>query len=245
MSTSFHIIIPARFQSTRFPGKLLQDLKGRTVIERVYQQALLAEAESVIIATDHESIASHARGFGAQVIMTQGHHQSGTDRIAEVVASGNYKPEDIIVNVQGDEPFISPSLIRQVAHGLTETKAPISTLCWPIDSLKTLNNPNVVKVVCSADQQALYFSRASIPAHREDNHSFANTFKHIGLYAYRAAFLLDYVTWPVCLLEQQESLEQLRALWNGVAIKVYEACEEPLQDINTHEDLIAAINYLG
>ncbi|KTD31656.1 3-deoxy-manno-octulosonate cytidylyltransferase [Legionella moravica] len=240
MSTPFHVIIPARFQSTRFPGKLLQELNGFTVIERVYRQVLLAQAQSITIATDTESIAEHARGFGAEVIMTLPSHQTGTDRIAEVVAKGNYAADDIIVNVQGDEPFISPLLIQQVAQGLIHTDAPMSTLCWPITSLDLLKNPNVVKVVRNRDNHALYFSRSIIPANREDGLSFEHTFRHIGLYAYRAAFLLDFVTWPVCELERLEALEQLRVLWAGYSIKVEQACVEPLQDINTKEDLIRA-----
>lgn len=240
MKTDFHIIIPARYQSTRFPGKLLQELNGLSVIERVYRQALLAKPESIIIATDHESIAAHARDFGAQVEMTLASHQTGTDRIAEVVAKGNFAADDIIVNVQGDEPFISPQLIQQVAACLTRTDAPMSTLCWPINSMEMLKNPNVVKVVRTRDNHALYFSRSAIPANRDDALSFTHSYRHIGLYAYRAAFLLDFVTWPVCELEQIEALEQLRVLWSGIAIKVDEACVEPLQDINTSEDLITA-----
>lgn len=240
MRTPFHVIIPARYHSTRFPGKLLHDLNGQTVIERVYRQALLAQPETVTIATDHEFIAQHARDFGAEVVMTLPTHQTGTDRIAEVVAKSNYSADDIIVNVQGDEPLISPELIKQVALGLTKTYAPISTLCWPISSLELLKNPNVVKVVRTRDNHALYFSRSVIPANRNNDLSYEKSFMHIGLYAYRAAFLLDFVSWPVCELEQLEALEQLRVLWSGMAIKVDDACVEPLQDINTKEDLIKA-----
>ncbi|BCA94776.1 3-deoxy-manno-octulosonate cytidylyltransferase [Legionella antarctica] len=240
MINNVHVIIPARYQSTRFPGKLLHDMNGQTVIERVYRQAQLATPKTITIATDHEAIASHARSFGAQVMMTLPTHQTGTDRIAEVVAKGNFAADDIIVNVQGDEPFIAPQLIKQVAQGLTQTQAPMSTLCWPISSMEMLNNPNVVKVVRSRDNHALYFSRSPIPAHRDEGQSYAQTYRHIGLYAYRAAFLLDYVSWPVCELEEHEALEQLRVLWSGFAIKVDDACVEPLQDINTNEDLVLA-----
>ncbi|HAT8180182.1 TPA: 3-deoxy-manno-octulosonate cytidylyltransferase [Legionella pneumophila] len=243
MSHNFHVIIPARYHSSRFPGKLLQEINGITVIERVYRQALQAEPKSVIIATDHEEIANCAIQFGAQVMMTLPTHQTGTDRIAEVVAKSNFVPDDVIVNVQGDEPFIRPKLIQQVAYSLTQTKAPVSTLCWPINSLEILNNPNVVKVVRTRDNHALYFSRSTIPFHRDDKSDYSNTFRHIGLYAYRAAFLLEFVSWPPCSLEQMECLEQLRVLWAGYAIRVDEACEEPLQDINTKEDLILAQQY--
>lgn len=237
MSTGFHVIIPARYHSTRFPGKLLMELNGLTVLERVYSQALLAEPVSVIIATDHEAIANLARSMGATVVMTATTHQTGTDRIAEVVANGAFSPEDIIVNVQGDEPFIKPQLIKQVAQSLTNSSAPMSTLCWPINSMDLLNNPHVVKVVRTRDNHALYFSRSPIPAHRDNPLSYAQSFRHIGLYAYRAAFLLEYVHWPICELEAHEGLEQLRVLWSGIDIKVDEACVEPLQDINTKEDL--------
>lgn len=240
MNTQFHVIIPARFNSTRFPGKLLMDLNGQTVLERVYKQALLAKPQSIVIATDNQEIADCARDFGAEVQMTAASHQSGTDRIAEVVAAGHYQSTDIIVNVQGDEPFISPQLIQQVARGLTQTAAPMATLCWPIDDTEMLHNPNVVKVVRSRDNHALYFSRSPIPAHRDHPNSCALAYKHIGIYAYRASFLLDYVSWPVCELEQHEALEQLRVLWSGVGIYVEQACVEPLQDINTKEDLIIA-----
>lgn len=235
-----HIIIPARYHSTRFPGKLLEPLRGISVIERVYRQALLANAQSVIIATDHESIAQHAKQFGAKVIMTLPTHQTGTDRIAEVVSKGDFASDDIIVNVQGDEPFISPLLIQQVAASLAKSDASMATLCWPVVNLETLNNPNVVKVVRNKNNEALYFSRSPVPVSRDDHSSFSGTYKHIGLYAYRASFLLDYVRWPVCDMEQRESLEQLRVLWNGHKIKVDEACIEPSMDINTREDLVKA-----
>lgn len=240
MSTDFHVIIPARFNSTRFPGKLLEEVNGVTVLERVYRQACLAKPASITIATDSELIAEHARFFAQSVVMTLSSHQTGTDRIAEVISQGGFQAQDIIVNVQGDEPFIAPELITQVAKSLTQTTAPMATLCWPIDNLETLQNPNVVKVVRTRDNHALYFSRSAIPAHRDDPHSFAQSFRHIGLYAYRAGFLLDYVTWPVCEIEREEALEQLRVLWSGAAIKVEEACVEPLQDINTKEDLESA-----
>ncbi len=240
MSIDFHVIIPARFNSTRFPGKLLEELQGMSVLERVYRQALLARPKSITIATDSELIVEHAQHFASSVRMTLPSHETGTDRIAEVITKGDFLADDIIVNVQGDEPFIAPELISQVAKSLAQTAAPMATLCWPIDSFEMLHNPNVVKVVRSQDNHALYFSRSPIPAHRDNSQSFANTYRHIGIYAYRAGFLLDYVSWPLCELEKAEALEQLRVLWSGVSIKVEEACVEPLQDINTKEDLIRA-----
>lgn len=244
MSCDFHVVIPARYQSTRFPGKLLADLQGISVLQRVYQQVCLAKPKTIIVATDHELIAQHAKDFGAKVVMTSVHHQTGSDRISEVISKEGFVPQDIIVNVQGDEPFIAPELIQQVAHSLTQTSAPMATLCWPISSLETFRNPNVVKVVRSHDNHALYFSRSPIPAHRDEPHSLAQAFRHIGLYAYRASFLLDYVTWPVCDIEKYEALEQLRILWAGIGIKVDEACVEPLQDINTREDLLLAQDFI-
>lgn len=240
MNTDFHIIIPARYQSTRFPGKLLEQLAGVSVIERVYRQALLANPKTVTIATDNELIEQHVKTFTSSVVMTSSAHETGTDRIAEVISRGSYSSSDVIVNVQGDEPFIAPELITQVAKSLRQTNAPMATLCWPIDHIDLLHNPNVVKVVRSHDNHALYFSRSPIPAHRDNPSDLSLCYRHIGIYAYRAAFLLDYVSWPVCDLEQAEALEQLRVLWYGTAIKVEEACVEPLQDINTQEDLAKA-----
>ena len=239
-NVDFHVIIPARYQSTRLPGKLLLDLGGSTVIERVYQQVLKAKPKSIIIATDNLEIAEHAEGFGAQVKMTAASHQTGTDRIAEVVAQGQFNAGDIIVNVQGDEPLIAPELITQVAQSLHNSQNPIATLCWPVEHYEQLHNPNIVKVVRDCHNNALYFSRSPIPSHRDEPASIAQVYRHIGLYAYRAAFLLDYVSWPVCELETCEALEQLRVLWAGYKIRVDEACRKPLQDINTQDDLVLA-----
>lgn len=237
MSLNYHIIIPARFNSTRFPGKLLCELNGMTVLQRVYEQALQAQASSIVIATDDSRIAEQAKNFGAPVVMTRTSHESGTERLAEVVEKGAYAAEDIIVNVQADEPFIAPELIYQVANELTKTSAPVATLCWPIESLEMFTNPHVVKVVYSSQGYALYFSRSPIPAHRDAQLSYDHAFRHIGLYAYRASFLLDFITWPSCPLETLEALEQLRILWAGVKIKLAKASVRPMQDINTLEDL--------
>lgn len=245
MNEDFHVIIPARYHSTRFPGKLLEEIQGMTIIERVYKQALAAGPKSVTIATDHAGIAEHAESFGALALMTSGNHQSGTDRIAEAARQIGFSAEAIIVNVQGDEPFIKPVLIKQAAQALSHSTAPVSTLCWPIESLEQLHNPHVVKVVRSQQNKALYFSRSAIPVHRDHRESFGNSFRHIGLYAYRAAFLKEFTTWTVCELEASEALEQLRVLWAGYSIQVEEACEKPLQDINTPEDLLACVDDLA
>lgn len=237
IASKFHVIIPARYQSTRLPGKLLMDLGGQTVIERVYQQALKANPHSLMIATDHPDIHQVSSALGASVMMTDLNHTTGTDRLAEVVAKGDYLSDDIIVNVQGDEPFIDPKLITQVAESLRNTDAPMATLCWPIDDVETLLNPNVVKVVRDSSNHALYFSRQAIPANRDAPHALNHVFRHIGLYAYRAEFLLKLVQIPPCELEMIEALEQLRVLWSGYKIKVDIACVKPLQDINTLDDL--------
>lgn len=235
--TPFHVIIPARYQSSRLPGKLMMTIAGRTVIERVYRQALLANPQSITIATDHDAIAEHVTAFGATAVMTALEHQSGTDRIAEVIRKGDYQSDDIIVNVQGDEPFIAPELIKQVAGSLAHADTPMATLCWPLDDVAQFHNPNTVKLVRDQFNNALYFSRSPIPAHRDPQSGKSLFFKHIGLYAYRAAFLLKFTQWPACELEQWEALEQLRVLWAGYKIRVDEACVKPLQDINTADDL--------
>ena len=240
MSCDFHVIIPARYQSSRLPGKLLMDLQGQTVLERVYRQALKAAPKSILIATDSDAIFNVAANFGAQVVMTATTHQTGTDRIAEAVKKNAFSPHDIIVNVQGDEPLIAPELITQVANSLAQSDALMATLCWPVEEVAMCSNPNVVKVVRDCNNNALYFSRSMIPAHRDNPMSCHGVFRHIGLYAYRASFLLDLVNLPVCELETMESLEQLRVLWAGYKIRVDEACVRPLQDINTADDLIAA-----
>ena len=245
MSQSFYVMIPARYQSTRFPGKLLKDLGGNTVLERVYRQACQANPQDIFIATDHEHIATEALRLGAKVVMTKPEHESGTDRIAEVVEKMHLPDDALIVNVQGDEPFISPALIQQVAHAQTLTQASMSTLCWPVSSLEEYESPHVVKVVRNSLNQALYFSRSPIPVFRDREVLLSQVFRHIGIYAYRARFLLDYVRWPICALESYECLEQLRILWMGHTIHIEEACLKPMQDINTPEDLDRARTFFA
>lgn len=227
----FHVIIPARYQSARLPGKLLMDLDGQTVIERVYRQALEAGPKSVVIATDHQELADHVRHFGAEVVMTSVAHPSGTDRIGEVLLKGLYSSDDIIVNLQSDEPFMAPELISQVARIVYGSDVPVATLCWPMESQEQVQNPNVVKVVRDKLNNAMYFSRSAIPANRDNPGSIRQVFRHIGLYAWRAGFLLDYVRFPSCSLEACEALEQLRILWEGHRIRVDVACTLPRQNI--------------
>ena len=242
---AFSVIIPARYASTRLPGKPLLAIAGKPMIQHVYERACASEAERVVIATDDQRIADAAIAFGAEVCLTSSEHPSGTDRLQQVVSLQGLDAEAIVVNVQGDEPLIPPSLINQVAGNLAaEPLASIATLSEPIDDLETLLNPNAVKVVSDQRGRALYFSRAPMPWPRD---AFALSPKqmpltgdyqrHIGIYAYRVKLLNDFVTWPACALEQSECLEQLRALWNGAYIHVAPADEPLPAGVDTQQDL--------
>lgn len=242
----FSVVIPARFASSRFPGKPLADLCGKPMLQHVYERACESEALRVIIATDDQRIADVAEGFGAEVCMTRTDHPSGTDRLQEVVHKLGFYADDIVVNVQGDEPLIPPRIINQVAHNLMAMpEAGIATLSEPIESIDALTNPNVVKVVSDRMGMALYFSRATVPWPRDAfqkgvTQEVPSQFawqRHIGLYAYRVRMLNDFVTWPPAALEECECLEQLRALWNGVRIHVAPADEAPPAGVDTPEDL--------
>jgi len=245
MSTAFRIVIPARYASTRLPGKPLIELAGRPLIQWVYERATYAGAAEVVVATDDERIAAVARGFGADVAMTAATHASGSDRIAEVARLRGWSDQDIVVNVQGDEPLMPAVLITQVAALLAVWRqADIATLAARIASLKAFMDPNVVKVVTDGTQRALYFSRAPIPWQRDgapsglaSQQSFAGARRHVGIYAYRVASLLRLSSLAPTPLEQAEKLEQLRALENGMDIRVDEAAEPPGPDVNTSEDL--------
>ena len=240
----FHIIIPARYGSTRLPGKALRLLGTQTMIERVYRQALQTSARSITIATDHDLIARLMRDLGANVVMTDAEHTSGTDRVAQAADILGFRSDEIIVNVQGDEPFIPPELIHQVAASLSTAQTSMATLCWPIQDHAEFINPNVVKVVRDATNHALYFSRSPIPAHRDLMLAVTDAWRHVGLYAYRAKFLMDSVLLPACSLESIEMLEQLRILFSGHRIVVEQACVAPQQDINTVEDLAKVLNQM-
>jgi 3-deoxy-manno-octulosonate cytidylyltransferase (CMP-KDO synthetase) len=241
----FSVIIPARFGSSRFPGKPLADIHGKPMIQHVYERALKSEADRVIIATDDERIESVAKAFGAEVCMTRDDHPSGTDRLQEVVSQLGLDDDAVVVNVQGDEPLIPASVINQVAKNLLNAPtASIATLSEPIETLESLMNPNVVKVVSDAYGMAMYFSRAPIPWPRDafmkkpdqmpEGFSWQ---RHIGIYGYRVKLLNDFVQWPSAQVEDTECLEQLRALWNGAKIHVEEACELPPPGVDTPEDL--------
>ena len=245
---SFTVIIPARFASTRLPGKPLQDIGGQPMIQRVHSQAMKGGASRVIIATDHEQIAQASRLFGAEVVMTATTHRSGSERLAEAVDICHLDDDEIVVNVQGDEPLLPPEVIAQVASNLERSEAPMATLCEPITQVEDVLNPNVVKVVCDEQGFALYFSRAPIPWVRDQFSMSGNTLvvdqlktspclRHIGLYAYRAGFLRRYVDLPVTSLEQFEALEQLRALGHGYRIHVGQVKSGLPAGVDTPEDL--------
>ena len=245
---SFDIIIPARYGSTRLPGKPLLNLAGKTLVERVYLAAKTTKAERVIVATDDERIVSEVINFGGEACMTSADHLSGTDRLAEVITKMSIDKTRVIVNVQGDEPFIDPSLINNVAELLiNDVDLNMSTACHllAIDSEKGLDaitNPNVVKVVMNDFDEALYFSRSPIP-HLRDKASDANPdyYQHMGIYGYRAGFINTFSAMPASALELSESLEQLRVLQAGYRIKLIRYRGEPAIGIDTPEDVERAI----
>lgn len=243
----FYVVIPARYASTRLPAKPLKEIAGKPMIQHVYERACESSAVQVIIATDDARIESVASDFGARVCMTSPSHNSGTDRLQEVVASLDLSPDDIVVNVQGDEPLIPFQVIDQVAKNLEHnTFASVATLCEPIHTLDNFRNPNVVKVVADKQGRALYFSRAPIAWPRDyfgsnnlsdklpENFS---PMRHIGIYAYRVSLLNRFITWPQTKLEITESLEQLRVLEMGEAIHVAEACVVVPGGVDTETDL--------
>jgi 3-deoxy-manno-octulosonate cytidylyltransferase (CMP-KDO synthetase) len=235
----FRVVIPARFDSSRLPGKALLPLAGKPMVQWVHERARASHAVDVVIATDDERIASAARGFGADVAMTARTHLSGSDRIAEVAAARGWAETDIVVNVQGDEPLIPPAVIDQVAQLLaTHVRADIATLAVKLDAAADLSEPNIVKVACDATGRALYFSRAAIPWNRDAPTTLLPAhLRHVGIYAYRVSALRSLAEMPAGRLEQIEKLEQLRALENGMEIRVALAVERPLADVNTAADL--------
>jgi 3-deoxy-manno-octulosonate cytidylyltransferase (CMP-KDO synthetase) len=236
---NFRVVIPARFDSSRLPGKVLLPLAGKPMLQWVHERARACGAFEVSIATDDERIASAARDFGADVAMTARTHVSGTDRIAEVATNRGWKDDDVVVNVQGDEPLIPPVVIDQVAKLLaSHPRADIGTLAVKIDALAEFSDPNVVKVACDAGGRALYFSRAQIPFNRDTPATVsAASLRHVGIYSYRVAALRKLASFAPSRLEQIEKLEQLRALENGLEIRVALAAERPLADVNTAADL--------
>ncbi|OYD25127.1 3-deoxy-manno-octulosonate cytidylyltransferase [Oceanimonas baumannii] len=243
---SFIVVIPARMQSTRLPGKPLADIHGKSMIERVAEQALKSGAERVVVATDDHRIGDALAHCPVEICLTGSHHESGTERLAEVVTRLQLAPDDIVVNVQGDEPLLPPALINEVAALLATGDAPMATLATPLLRADELTDPNVVKVVHSLQGRALYFSRAPIPFDRDDNNTaLDHCLRHIGIYAYRAGFISRYVALPAGPLEQLEKLEQLRVLWHGEPIALGVASEVPPAGVDTPADLEAVRRHLA
>ena len=242
---SYTVIIPARYSSTRLPGKPLADIGGKPMIQRVWEQARHSSAERIIIATDDERVRGAAVRFGAEVCMTSADHPTGTDRLQEVVSRMELPDDHVVVNVQGDEPLVPPSVINQVAENLKAcVQASVATLSHPVSDSDELFDPNAVKVVSDRNGIALYFSRAPMPWDRNKFSVSKQSFKshslcqrHLGIYAYRVGLLNRFVTWGESPLETIECLEQLRVLWNGDRIHVAEACEIPPAGVDTEADL--------
>jgi 3-deoxy-manno-octulosonate cytidylyltransferase (CMP-KDO synthetase) len=242
---SFSVIIPARYASTRFPGKPLVDLAGKPMVVRVCERAAKSGASAVHVATDDERIASSVRQHGFAVVMTRADHVSGTDRLAEAATQLRLGDEHVVVNVQGDEPLIEPSLIDGCAQLLaSRTDCVMSTAAPPISSAAEFADPNVVKVVLDVQSRALYFSRAGIPHRRDrpaaDSAPPTHALRHVGLYAYRAGFLRSFPLLPRSPLEAIEALEQLRVLWNGEHIAVHISGTAPGIGVDTPDDLARA-----
>jgi 3-deoxy-manno-octulosonate cytidylyltransferase (CMP-KDO synthetase) len=241
----FRIVIPARYASERLPGKVLLPIGGKPMLQWVYERAAGAGALEVLIATDDERIARAARAFGAAAVMTAATHASGTDRIAQVARAGGWAADEIVVNLQGDEPLMPAALVRQVAALLESApRADIATLATPVVSVAELLDPNAVKVVCDAGGCALYFSRAPIPWNRAgaasgvaSQNDASGARRHLGLYAYRVGALLRIAALAPSALEMRERLEQLRAVENGFKVRVADALEPPGPDVNTLADL--------
>ena len=240
----YHIVIPARLASERLPGKVLLDLAGKPMLQHVWQRAIKSSAQSVVIATDDESIVAVAEDFGAQVLLTRSDHQSGSDRIAECASKLGWPDDHLVVNLQGDEPLMPPACLDQVAALLDQqTDCEVASLYWPIIEADEVRNPNAVKVVTDSEDRALYFSRCPIP--------YARTFRdidaalssgvewkrHLGLYAYRLAALRKFTSCAPTPLEQAERLEQLRIMEQGGRIALARACEFIPAGIDTYGDL--------
>lgn len=241
---AFKVVIPARLNSTRLPGKVLLPLLDKPLIQHVWDRASESGAEQVVVATDSTQVRDVAEGFGAQVCMTASSHESGTDRIHEAVSQLGWGNDSIVVNLQGDEPAMPPELVRQVAHNLAENaQADMATLCHAIESWTDWQDPGQVKVVRDARDMALYFSRSPIPYDREraghasEQLPTCGAWAHIGLYAYRVEALHRFSELPVAPLESTEALEQLRALTHGLRIHVAEAACRPGTGVDTETDM--------
>lgn len=241
--TDFRVVIPVRLASKRLPEKALLEIEGKPMIQHVYQRAVDSCASSVVIATDSDRVRSVAESFGATVCMTSEQHASGTDRLAEAVVAMGYDDDEIVVNLQGDEPLVPPEVIQQVAEDMSLHDAvKLATVCEKIEDEALLFNPDVVKVVMNRRGFAVYFSRAPIPWEREGFQSEPRStqgphYRHIGIYAYRTGFLAEYLSWTPGPLDAMESLEQLRVLWHGHRIHCVEAKSPVPSGVDTQEDL--------
>ena len=239
----FIVVIPARHASSRLPGKPLLDIAGKPMIQHVWERACQSGADAVFIATDHDAIREAAEAFGAKVCMTSPGHESGTDRLEEVASLLKLADDQVLVNVQGDEPLIPPAVIDQLASLMADADTRMATLYERISTAEQVFDPNCVKLVSDERDQALYFSRAPIPWYRDGFASGKNLpddvvyKRHIGIYGYRAGLLREFVRWPVAGLEAVEKLEQLRAMSHGVRIKVAEACQPIPAGVDTADDL--------
>lgn len=237
------IVIPVRMASTRLPEKPLLDLEGKSMVQRVYEKALACSVNSVLIATEDQRVVEAVQNFGGDVCLTSENHCSGTERLAEAVEKAGYDSDDVIINVQGDEPMIPVANIEAVGNNLlAHQQASMATLCEKIDQVDQVNDPNIVKVITDREGMAMYFSRAPIPWVRNyfpnQLPNEVDCYKHIGIYAYRAHFLKRYTTLAPSAIERWESLEQLRVLWHGHAIHVgLAACKAP-PGIDTENDLL-------
>ena len=248
----FFAVIPARYASTRLPGKPLLEIAGVPMVVHVARRALASGAAQVLVATDHSEIAKSVERHGFEAVFTDVRHPSGTDRIAEVAAQRRWPEDRIVVNVQGDEPLIEPLLIAGVAETLAaDADAAIATACCPLTDAADFANPNVVKVALNHTNRALYFSRASIPFPRDAFRDSTATlpaglpaYRHIGIYAYRCGFLSAYTHLAPCALETFEALEQLRALWHGYRIVAKIVDHAPVAGIDTEADLARVRAYL-
>jgi 3-deoxy-manno-octulosonate cytidylyltransferase (CMP-KDO synthetase) len=238
-----HVVIPARYSAARLPGKPLRVIGDRPLIQWVWQCARASEAASVIIATDDARVRDAAQGFGADCLMTSPQHASGTDRIAEVARTKGFAADDIVVNLQGDEPMMPARVVNEVAAALqARPQIDIATVVAPIHSLAEFLDPSCVKALRAADGSALYFSRAPVPWPRDNVAAglptrFAGAWRHIGIYAYRVRSLLQFAAWPATPLEETEKLEQLRALEHGMRIHLVTLSEAPPAGVDTPEDL--------
>ncbi|MEM8499051.1 MAG: 3-deoxy-manno-octulosonate cytidylyltransferase [Pseudomonadota bacterium] len=250
---SFTVLIPARYASSRLPGKPLRNIAGKPMIQWVVEAAQRSRANRVVVATDHDDIARCVNDFGGDAVMTSANHVSGTDRLQQAAEILRLAADECVVNVQGDEPLVPAEVIDQVAGNLQNSStAEIATLCERIDKTAEFLNPNAVKVVFNENNSALYFSRAPIPVCRDASPYAADSpmpdqllaHRHLGIYAYRVGFLNRFIRWPEHMLEQSEKLEQLRALAHGVDIHVELSCCAIPAGVDTEEDLVSVDAHL-